>query len=112
MVSILFPTGKRSILVDNKYRRIGKNFATGDMIGVVVAVDNQLDLFVEPRLQLPLQPGGGSGIDGIGEDNSFIGNKEHAVMVIVLEPVQLTGDIDDAPDGIILRKSTSAMEKN
>src|SRR5204862_4179482 len=76
---------------------VGEDLAAGDVVGVVVAVDHVPNGLVEALLDLVLQPAGRVGVDRIGRDHSGGRHREHRVVGVVPEPVDLAGDLRDLP---------------
>ena len=66
---------------------VGEHFAAGDMITMVMAVNHIADGLVEPLGDLGLEPGGGIGIDGIGDDDAVRRDQVYRIMKIILKAV-------------------------
>ena len=72
-----------------------KDLTAGDVVAVVVAVDQILDGFVEAFLDFRLQVLGGIGIDRISDNDARIGDQEDRKVEIILKPVEITGNFGD-----------------
>src|SRR5262245_23101076 len=81
------------------YRGAGvlKCLAAGDVVEVMVAVDQILDGLVSDLLYLVdiLLPAGRSAVgDRIGGDHAIVGDDEHRLMVAIAEDVDVVGIVD------------------
>ena len=84
--------------------RVGEDFAAGGMVLMVVTVDEILDRLVETLFDLRLQPFGGASIDRIGDHYALVGDVENREVKIVLEPVDIAGDLGNRPFRRLLRR--------
>ena len=82
---------------DDRGARILERLAAGDVVVVVVAVDQVLDRLVGDLLDL-VDVGGHRlrppVADGIGGDHAVPGDDEHRLMVAVAEDVDVIGAVD------------------
>ena len=88
----------RGVLVrDDRGAGVLERLAAGDVVEVVVAVDQVLDRLVGDLLDLVdiLLPAGRPAVgDRIGGDHAVLGDDEHRLMVAVAEDVDVVGAVD------------------
>ena len=92
----LEPLG-RVLVRDDPRAGVLERLAAGDVVEVVVAVDQVLDRLVGDLLDLVdiLLPAGRAAIgDRIGRDHAVLGDDEHRLMIAIAEDVDALGAVD------------------
>src|SRR3954451_10889825 len=87
----------RPLVRDNGCARIFEGLAAGDVVVVVMAVDQEFDRLVGNLLDLGdiVLPAGRSAIgDRIGRDHAVFGDDEHRLMIAIAEDVDVVGALD------------------
>ena len=82
---------------DDRGARILEGLAAGDVVVVMMAVDQELDRLVGDLLDLGdiVLPAGRSAVgDRIGRDHAVFGHDEHRLMIAVAEDVDVVGALD------------------
>ena len=93
---LLADDGLLGLVVRHHRRRIGPHLAAGDMVGMVVAVDHELDRLVRPALlQLVLEPARRCRVDRIGGDDARRRHGKHRIVAVVAEAIDLARDLGD-----------------
>ena len=75
---------------------VGEDDATRGVVPVLVRVQDITDGYLEACGVLGLQPPREVAVDRIRHDDALRRHQEDGVVVVVLGPVQLAGDVDDA----------------
>ncbi len=71
---------------------IREDLAPRDVVGVVVAVDEEPDGLGEAPRDLGLEPPRGVGVDRVGRDDALGGHGEHRVVEVAAEPIDRPGE--------------------
>ena len=103
---LLADDGLLGLVVRHHRRGIGPHLAARDVIGMVMAVDHELDRLVRPALlHLVLEPGRRRRIDRIGGDDAGRRHGKHRIVGVVAEAIDLACDLADLAHRGLRRRS-------
>jgi hypothetical protein len=81
------------VLLGDHGGRVGEDRAAGGVVAVAVAVDHVGNRLAEARRDFGFEPGGGLGVDRVGDDDAFGGDDHGREMELVLEAPDIAGDV-------------------
>src|SRR5262249_54591971 len=93
--TLLVDNSGLGMLVGHHDGRVGKHLPVGDVIGVVVAIDEVFDGLGEAFVQFSLEPLRRLSVNRICRDDADRRHRENSVVVVVLEPIEVSGNWRD-----------------
>jgi hypothetical protein len=110
--AVVAQNARRGVFLgDDFLHGVGIGFGAAGVVAIVMAIDDDLDRLSKALGELALKPFARLPVDGIDEEDAVRGDQEDAVVVVVMEVVDVSRDLLNRPAGGVLGRGRQSQSQ-